>query len=232
MGQLLVILWINVMKKILRTSVAVFAVLLVAGCDVSTPSQMNLTQIELHRTVKTSTVDVLKPTVGQAEILAKSYKNNGSGAVTITAAYKAGSGADERAVRQASAIWRQHLLNNGVRSVEIAAVPVSDPAHQDKAVISWTATVAKAPSGCALRIPGYKGADNIQYAREYHVGCETQSSMARQISNPNDLLGRAGTPADDGKRGGQTVDDYRNGVPNEPMVGAGASAIGSAAGGG
>lgn len=209
---------------------ALVSILLLAGCDMATPSQISVRQIELRNSVKTETLDALRADPARAEVIAESYRRNGRGPLSMTASYRADDQRDSAAVRKGGAAWRGLLLKNGIPAVNVDYVAVSDPAFADRAVLSWAATVASAPKDCG-RIPGYQGAEDMSYAEKYSFGCETDAMIARQLSNPDDLRGRAGAPGNDAKRDGTLVDKYRSGTPNPKLQGINASSVGTGSGG-
>jgi type IV pilus biogenesis protein CpaD/CtpE len=56
--------------------------------------------------------------------------------------------------------------------------------------------------------------------KKYGFGCTIESVMAKQIERPADLAGTAALPeTSDGRRLSNSIDSYRDGVPNEKLEG-------------
>jgi pilus biogenesis lipoprotein CpaD len=218
------------MHRSLKTAVAVSALLLLAGCDMATPSQVSVRPIEIRKTVKTETVDALRTDMSRAQVISDSYARNSGGPMSITVSVLKGNAKQAAAAKKGAAAWRALFLKDGVPDVTVDAVAVEDPAYAGQAVVAWPAKVASAPKECG-RLPGYQGAEPLSYTEKYAFGCETESALAHQIANPSDLMGRGGVPGDDAKRQGTLVDKYRSGTPNPKLNGVSASGTSGGSGG-
>ena len=65
---------------------------------------------------------------------------------------------------------------------------------------------------------------DVYVDEDYKLGCTIETVFSRQIARPKDLKGRPNTdPTSSGRRASNVVEDYRTGVPNEPMGGESAS---------
>ena len=76
------------------TTVLVFSALLLAGCEMSTPSQVEVRQIELRNSVKTEKLDAARPDATRAATLGASYLRNGSGPASLVVSYLGDSATD------------------------------------------------------------------------------------------------------------------------------------------
>lgn len=219
------------MKIYLGTIAAALSVALLAGCNMTTPTQVTANKIEIRKTARTETLDILQADAARAEIVAAAYKKNGTGPMSVTVSYLDG---DRAGVKRRGDAFRQHLKKSGVRNVDINYVTISDRTRAGKVVLSWLATVASAPDECNRRLPGLHGAEDLQSVKQYSYGCEILNATAKQVSRPADLLGRSGVPEEEAMRAGELVNDYRSGVPNdvENDGGTTASDVASSGGGG
>lgn len=213
------------MKKILP-----FLVLSVlTACDVSTPSQISLRQIQLREGVKTETLDARSVDLGKADMIADAYGRGGQGSATLTVSYPAGTTGARLAAERQGAAWREALRARGMKVDAPAVVEVQDAGRAGMAILSWRSLLAAPPQGCT-RIPGHQGSETINEIETYSIGCETQSAVSRMVANPQDLMGRAGLPDGDAKREGTMVDKHRAGTPNGKLNGLSASTVGAGGG--
>lgn len=215
------------MKHLRNASLALY-VLLLAACDVSTPSQVSVRQLQLKEEIKTQTLDAWHPDPGMINIISDAYIRNGRGPISLTLSHLP---SDASAIRQQGAIYKRFFEKHGVNNLKIDYVAMDSPDNAGKAVVAYRALAAHPPEGCG-RIPGHQGSDNLQTMEQYTVGCETQAAFARQIARPADLMGNAGTPDEDSKRLGTMADPYRSGVRNPKMEGMNASEISDSQSGG
>jgi type IV pilus biogenesis protein CpaD/CtpE len=219
------------MKKQAYVTAALLSAALLAGCDMSTPSQVSLKPIEIRRSVKTETLDARHVDPSRAQSIADSYAVNNGGSMTITVSYLKGNAKSAAAARKGGVAWKNLLVKDGVPQVSVDAVAVDDPAYAGKAVVAWPARLASAPKDCG-RITGYRGAEPLGSVKTYAMGCETESILAKQIVNPDDLMGRGGLPGDESRRQGAVTDKYLSGKPNTKLNGVSASGTAGGAGGG
>ena len=204
----------------------IVSAMLAAGCDMSTPSQYNVTQIRVKETVKTETLNAFSVDADKVSLVAADYLRNGKGKMDITMSYRSGDPLKEIEIRQQGRNYQDAFARNGVKNVRVDYVAMTDAAYVGQAVISYPAVVAMAPQGCR-RIPGYQGADNIDEMEKYRIGCDTQTALSRMVAHPGDLEGNAGVPEGDSRRQGSVVEKYKAGTQNTPLQGLSASSIGS-----
>jgi pilus biogenesis lipoprotein CpaD len=199
------------------------------GCDVSTPSQLNVRHIQLREAVKTETLDALHLDTSRVNIIADAYVRNGRGPLSLTLSSLAGSAQQASDARKQGARYKEAFASYGVPDLKISYVTIEDPAYAGLAVVAYKSLVASPPKECG-RIPGYQGSDTLQNMDQYDIGCETQSVMSRMIADPSDLMGKAGTPNEDSRRQGAAVEKYKSGKPNDKLNGLSASTIGGGGG--
>lgn len=200
--------------------------LLLAACDVTTPSQVRTGQIRVTERVKTTSLEARHVDTAVVRAAAEDWRQNGKGNVMLVAAYLSGNPMNEMAVKKVGAAYKQAFAENGVGAVQVDYVPVTDPAQTEYVILSYTATMALPPTECR-RMTGYKGADSLQDVEGYKFGCETKSALSRMIANPDDLLGREGAAEDDARRQGGVVEKYKTGEPNDKLDGINASSVGT-----
>jgi pilus biogenesis lipoprotein CpaD len=205
--------------------------LLVSACSMGTPSQVKTGAMRVEDEMKTVSIDPAAFTRDQANIIVDDYARNGRGKMAVVVSYlRANPAARLRAEQQGAKIGRV-LHERGVNNLKVNIVSVNTPNHAEQAVVSYMAVTAKAAENC-MRMPGYKGGDTLDNAMDYNYGCETQMAIAKMIVNPEDLMGRDGTPDNESRRAGIVVENYKNGVKNPPLQGQiNASDVSTASGG-
>ncbi|MBL1146641.1 MAG: hypothetical protein HND56_04640 [Pseudomonadota bacterium] len=160
--------------------------------------------------------------------VAADYAKRGEGGITLQMRYQEG---DKKLAHQARHAGEDYLYlfeKYGIENTRVEMVPL--PNHGKKTadlVVNYNAWKLSAPDGCGPeRIPGYYGAEGGDKIRDYKIGCETETYLSRMISDPRDLKGRSGLPRGDAAREGDMQQNYRTGVPNEPLEGLSSSDIG------
>ncbi len=150
-------------------------------------------------------------TRGQSEVIAgfvSEYSRSSSGIIQIVA--PRGS-ANEGAAAAAASSVRKLMVKMGVPSQKI--LHASFPAEFGESAplrLSYVAIAAKAgpcgewPADMTLNTLGNKNYHNF--------GCASQSNLAAQIANPNDLLGPRRMTPPDGAQRGEVIERYRDAV--------------------
>lgn len=191
---------------------------LVSACNMTTPSQVKTGAMRVEDQMKTVSIDPASFTADQANVIADDYIRNGRGKMAVVVSYiRANPAARARAQVQGAKI-AQVFNQKGVKDLKVNIVSVNSANHAQQAVVSYTAVTAQAAADCT-RMTGYKGADTLDQASAYNFGCETQMAVSKMIVNPEDLMGRAGTPDDESRRTGVIVEKYKSGTPNGPLQG-------------
>lgn len=207
-------------------------VLLLSACSMATPSQVKTGAIRIDDRMKTVSIDPAALTADQAGVIADDYHRNGRGKMAVVVSYvRANPAARLKAERQSVKI-AQAFASKGVRDMKVNMVAVNSANHAEQAVVSYMAVTALPGKNCT-RMPGYQGSDTLDNSMEYAYGCETQMAISKMIVNPEDLLGRDGTPDGESRRHGTIVEKYKSGTQNGPLAGQiNASDVSTAEGGG
>lgn len=214
------------MKKIFVFG-ALAGLLFVGGCDVTTPSRVNMTHVRVQEIYKTETFRLAKVDQGKMDDLVRFYKKDGSGPVRIVATYMEESLKSGGSALAEGKKIQKMLQDRGVTNTLVDTVGVKDTGQSGQAVISFKALKALPPAQCGS-ITGKDGGETLAEDDAYMLGCESQTALSQMIANPEDLLGRDGTGKGDARRQGGVTEPYKQGTPNELFYGAAAaSAIGS-----
>ncbi len=204
----------------------ILSVLLLTGCDMTTPSQLETAQIRLGEEIKTVRIDPTQFDAATVDSIARDHSLNGRGPVAVVVPYRSGSPMDEMDAKRQGKIWVQALQRKGIKNVTADYVGVEDKRLLNTAVISYPALSALPPEGCR-RLTGYNGADSLEDVHGYRIGCETNTAFSKMIVDPQDLMGRAsGSGQSEARRQGGLVEGHMSGTPNERIQGGTASAIG------
>ena len=209
----------------------VLAVLSLAACELSTPSQIHTGKIRVTNQIVAETLDAKRIDAGRINVIADNFVQNGRGDMVLTVSYL--NDDPKRAVEAAiqGNDYKAAFAKRGVSNISVETVGVQDRQYAGQVVATYPALVALPPKDCG-RIPGYMGADDLEAGDNYKFGCETKAMLSKMVSNPSDLLGRAGTQDNDSRRSGILAEPYKAGTPNKPMTGFQASSIGSNSGSG
>ena len=204
---------------------AAMAAVLLAGCDVTTPTQVKSAQMQVVDAMKTEELAAGTPDPNRVAIVADDYLRNGKGTIRVVVPYANGSNAGRAmAARQGNA-YKAAFAQRGVRveDVNLTAVPAEDTRA---IVVSYMAAQARAPSDCAP-MTGHDGGGTISEVEKYRMGCEIKTAMSQMIAHPEDLMGNAGTPDDTSRREGAVTEHWSSGKTNEPLSGLNASTTGT-----
>jgi pilus biogenesis lipoprotein CpaD len=207
-------------------------VLLLSACSMATPSQVRTGEIRIEDRMKTVNIDPSTLTADQAGMIAEDYQRNGRGKMAVVVSYVRANPAARIKAEQQSVKIAQVFAAKGVRNMKVNMVAVNTVNHAEQAVVSYMAVTALPPRNCT-RMPGYNGSDTLDNAMDYSFGCETQTLVSKMIVNPEDLMGRDGTPDGESRRHGTIVERYKSGTRNTPLEGQiNASDVSTASGGG
>jgi pilus assembly protein CpaD len=146
---------------------------------------------------------------GQSEVIAgfaAEYMRSSSGIIQII--IPQGS-ANSGAAAAAAGDIRRLLVRMGVPKARILQGRFAPSHFEDAAPIRLTYRAISAHTGPCGEWPEDMTLNTIENKNYYNFGCASQSNLAAQIANPNDLLGpRQMTPADAEQRG-QAMKRYR-----------------------
>ena len=206
--------------------------LTLSGCQLYDPvveTQVYPIKMRMQQQVNNTVIPTEMPADENiVRAVAADYAKRGEGGVTLEMRYQEGDKRLERQARRAGEDYLFLFEKYGVENTMIEMVPL--PNHGKKAadlVVTYNAWKLSAPDGCGPgHMPGYYGAEGGDKIRDYKIGCDTETYLSRMVSNPNDLKGRSGLPGGNAAREGDMQQNYRTGVPNEPLEGLSSSDIG------
>lgn len=209
-------------KKILSVTAGGFvlaAAVTLGGCTLDSPTTFSQKRAEVvaqpfHYEFETALVDT-----AALETIGRAYHRYGAGPLDLTVTYNpsAARGNTAMTATENAARIARVLARMGAETVRTDIMPVMG-AEISMAHFDFSGTVARAPEGCTT----FEDVDDSAHEnyRDYVLGCGTETYVARQISQPSDLLGRAETDTEDGRRLGNVISgSYRSGVPNESLDG-------------
>lgn len=201
--------------------------LLLASCDVTTPSQVRTGEIQVKDVMKTVTLDTTKMNPGEVEYIATDYLHNGSGPMRLVIPYTPGNPLNKVAAEAQGDAYGKAFTAQHVRDFRVSYTATVEPGAMS--VLSYMALAAEPPSHCH-HIAGWYGAETLNETADENFGCEIKSAESQMVARPADLLGTPGVPEDDAKRQGTLVEKYRSGTPNPELKGLNASKTGSGGG--
>lgn len=205
---------------VLSASVLVSGLLL-QGCDkiVHEPTKMSTSKLQVEEEAFFEDVTVEQMDSDYVAALAQHYTRQGEGGVELSVTY------DPKSKTNTAMHASQHIARissdfrkNGVENVETMIMPVKGSGNVSRALVSYNAFSVNVPDDCSM-MPGIESRD-IEPVEDYKLGCTRDALFAKQISNPNDLAGRADTnETSDGRRASNVVERYRTGAPNDALEG-------------
>lgn len=193
--------------------------LLLGGCDMSTPTKVRTSKIQVSEQMKTETLNANALDEARVAVIAKDYLRNGrSKSLGLMLTYDVSSEAAFMRAQHQRSLFMRAFERNGVHNLDVDLLPVNDPAKAGRAIASYRAMSAAPPDGCT-RMPGWDGVGHRDTLEDYEFGCEVDSVISKMVSDPEDMLGKAGTQDGDARRQGGVVERYRSGEPNESLEG-------------
>lgn len=212
----------------MRYSIAVLALasVLLAGCDVTMPSQVRTGDLRLTEEVKTQTMSAAHVDRERVDMIADDYAHTGRSDMAIVVSYLKGHPRNEVEAEARGRALKKAFTDAGVKRLRVDYAPVTDDAYAGQALVTYTAVAARPPEDCTS-ITGHNGADTLERMHKYQIGCANKEYLSKMIVNPEDLLGRSGVPDGDSRRQGTIVEKYKSGTPNEKLEGMNASTVGS-----
>ncbi len=221
----------RVRKKIILFpcfAVSLFAALGLSGCqEFNEPSQINTSRIELRE--ENFFKSYPKGDVQESEIksIASHYYRYGAGDLNLTVTYDPRSKTNTAMVATHEGAKIANALRiNGVKTVDVDVLPVKGNAGSD-VFVSYPMIIARDPAECG-DMPGWENGAMVDHdeTSKYKYGCSLEKQIAKQISRPRDLMGRAGYKTDSDGRRLQNVlakGGYYSGTSSEPLDGESAS---------
>lgn len=194
-----------------------------AACEMYAESRVNDRRMQVREEKLVEEIPTSRLNEATLEGIAQSYSENGRGAMDLTITYDPVSKTNTamRAGDEAARLSRS-LRREGVVDVNTSILPVREQGAESVAIISYSSYKTAPPPNCTL-MPGYDKAV-LEIDRSYKIGCSLETTFAKQIADPSDLLGDArATPQTDGRRSTNIVEGYRTGAPNKPLEGVSAT---------
>lgn len=217
---------IKIMLVTCCKSVAVFALSLVlSSCALDEPSAVNQKRVELHKqeyAYKEPLKDFDKEDV--TEMANHHYRySNGPSLLTVTYDPKSAGGSAMQASLEVARISKM-LRKAGVTDVATDILPVSG---DSMVLFTYEEITAHKPEGCEV-MPGVEGTITevdgfVDHNGSYKIGCSIETTFAKQIQRPRDLLGNSNSAYIDGRRAANVATGYGTGEANEPLQGEQAS---------
>lgn len=208
------------MKRIYKFS---FALVLLSSlnfqvaCDRTyEPGTVTEKRVKIAESKKFYEYPVSSLTPGDLEGIAYEHQRRGDSEMYLTVTYDPHSAnATAMNATQAAAAISKDLKGMGV-SAKTDILPVTG-SRELKALFSYNALEAVAPD-CEL-MPGLEDRDH-KTSLDYRMGCSVETMIARQISRPGDLRGRAPASLNkDGRGVSNQIDVVRSGARNESLGG-------------
>lgn len=203
---------------LIGTCCLLLAALSVGGCEMSTPSQVETSRIQVEDYMKTVLLPAHDVDMTRVDIAAGDYQRNSKSAPALVVPYlKSRKGGLQEAMRVGRA-YRDAFAGFGVTGLRIDYAMTADDEGARNAILAYTATMAHPPKGCK-RMPGARGADTRDTTLAYTMGCENDMYLAKMISRPADLIGVAGAPDSPSRREGPMMEGYMSGRTNPALTG-------------
>lgn len=192
------------------------SVLYLTSCSMDSPTEISKAPITVSK--ETYRVSHSADRVGDAEIVAlrNHYLKQGEGPVNVLVTYNPRSKTNTamNASNKAGKI-KVAMKKMGATDVNVEILPVKDSGDTSKVEFSYDIYEAHAPEGCDF-MGGIEGTDTGT-ADNYAFGCSQDILLARQISNPRDLLGRTASHETYARRQVNWIPSYNDGIPNESL---------------
>lgn len=205
---------------------------LVTACDLSEPTWVNSSRVEVHEEGFKDSFDTANLDKGTLRAIGVNYYRYGNGPMDVTVSYDPQSKTNnkQKADKEARRIETE-LRGYGVKNVKVTTASVTSAGDKSMALISFPALIAKPPQDCGY-MPGYMNAQTEvpNYGegepQGYRIGCTVETMIAKQIARPGDLMGRPGFETDaDGRRAEAVIWErgYYGPKSNAPLDGQNAS---------
>lgn len=202
-----------------KTHLTLFAIAscFLAACTQSTPSQMNVSQVQLSNETSVEQIPISEVNETNMTTLANQYRKHGDGPIDLTMTYDPKSKKFTamnavRALRQVEDTLRRH----GVRNITAQTLAVPD--GKASLMVTYDIVHALAPADCTP-MPGLEHNETGRFLGEYKFGCGVESQFAKQIARPADLKGRSEMGVRDARRDTVILENYSSGATQQPLDG-------------
>ncbi len=194
-----------------------------SGCSQDHEGNLALKRMEVHQEQygEQFTSHDLTPQI--INRIAADYQRNGNnGPISLMVQYDPASSQNTamNATNHAVKIAKS-LREAGVKDISTEIMPVNDVGDHSKTLVTYDRFSAHAPTGCDGMMPGLDNTrTDWKAVKDYQFGCSVETTIAKQIARPKDLLGTDGFDGvSDGRRASNIIDQYRTGIPNEKLEG-------------
>lgn len=201
-------------RTLTRYALLMLIPVVLAGCNMTTPSQIRTGQIQLQEDVATHSYPLKDVGKGQLRSIARDYSARGHGPATVTVSYLQG---DHQGRKEAQKDMRDVLSTlqaEGMTGTKVDYVAVTDARLAGQAVFAYPALSARAPDHCK-RMLGYQSAESLEDMQDYQISCESKSVLSKMVARPADLLGNDGKGMGTSRRASNVVETYQDDEPNE-----------------
>lgn len=186
--------------------------LALAGCEMSAPSQINVSPIEVREQPYNDTIPVGSFSADTAKLIGENYRRFGQGPVDVTVTYAAGA-SETKAKNQAARVAGL-LRGEGVADVVVSTLPVNDRDQVDQLMLNYVQVSAHPPRECgdhpADTRADIAGNENGR-VENYRFGCGIDTYIAQQVARPKDLAGTDTLAPATADRYSNALKGYRDG---------------------
>ena len=211
--------------RLVSLSGTLLFVLVLAACEVSTPSRVHIGKIIVQDQMVAEAVSARPLDQGRINVLSDNFMRRGKGQIVLNVPYISEDAVSKKMAERASDSYKTAFEKRGISRVSVVMVPVAEGQYTDKIVVTYN-SLAAVPSKDCHSFPGRQGADDMAAVDQYQFGCGIQAGLSKMIANPSDLMGHSGTQNNDSRRSGTIIETYKAGTPNPPMGGYSASGVG------
>ncbi|MGE4313693.1 MAG: CpaD family pilus assembly lipoprotein [Pseudobdellovibrionaceae bacterium] len=179
------------------------------ACSFDMPSHMTQERMDIVQSPtqqKYVTGDLTQPML---QDIAAEARHRGASSMDVTVTYDPASKTNTKAKAEYEANRIADTLEKqGVRSVNVATLPVTDSWNVSNTLITYMQVDASMSDNCG-KMPGYDDAydaGDTEKHQAYEYGCTIHDVFAQQLADPSDLMGKDGfdTP-EDGRRAENVV---------------------------
>ncbi len=204
-------------NKLINSTAILLGTVLLAACTQSTPSMMNSSRIQLSHETAVEQVPLSELTDTNLTILAKQYRQYGSGPLDLVMTYnpKARDFTAMKAVNELKRVEKV-LRQKGVADLTTQTLAVPD--GKPSLMVSFDTATALAPADCTP-MPGLNDYQTGRFIGDYKFGCGVETAFSKQIARPADLEGNSDMGVRSGRRDANMIEGYSAGVPSAPLEG-------------
>lgn len=211
--------------RLVSLSGTLLFVLVLAACEVSTPSRVHIGKIIIQDQMVAEAVTARPLDQGRINVLSDNFMRRGKGQIVLNVPYLSEDAVSKEMAERASDSYKTAFEKRGISRVSVVMVPVAEGKYTDKIVVTYN-SLAAVPSKDCHDFPGRQGADDMEAVNQYQFGCGVQTGLSKMIANPSDLMGHGGIQNNDSRRSGTVIETYKAGTPNSQMKGYSASGVG------